>query len=149
VSQRYVAAAFLNGWARRLARGKPRSRQAALPLSGIRITRPTARLEAMRAFYGEGLGLRERGSGASFGVPDEALLLEFVSPRSGPDSRLILELESAEAVQAVVERLAAHGYPAFTAEGRVTVADPDGWPIVLVGPPHLVPARAGPSPDGR
>jgi catechol 2,3-dioxygenase-like lactoylglutathione lyase family enzyme len=139
VSQRYVAAALLNGWARKLAGWKPRSRPVALPVSGVRITRSTARLEAMRAFYGEGLGLRERGSGVSFGLPDEPLLLELVSPRSGPDSRLVLELESAEAVQAIVERLAARGYPAFTAEGGVTVADPDGWPIVLVGPPHLVP----------
>jgi catechol 2,3-dioxygenase-like lactoylglutathione lyase family enzyme len=144
VSQRYVAAAFVNGRARRPAPSRPPT----LPVGRVRVTRPTDRLEELRGFYGEGLGLHELGrfgprdgySGVLFGLLGETLLLEFVHHEDGspappprPDNLLVLYLEAASALRTVAERLASRGHAAVgpVAADSLTVADPDGWPVVL------------------
>lgn len=142
MSQRYVTAAFLNGWARRLIRDKSR-------VSDVRVRRGTEHLDALRDFYGAGLGLTELGRldgdggqrDISLGLPDGSFVLEFTQWKGGgtaarpvPEVVLVLHFEAAADVRAVVERLTARGYPAIVTGEGATVEDPDGWAIVLAAP---------------
>jgi catechol 2,3-dioxygenase-like lactoylglutathione lyase family enzyme len=104
------------------------------------------------AFYTDGLGLQELGrfeghagyDGVLVGLPGSDYHLEFTrhadgSPGPAPstDNLLVLYLESKREAELVAARLDALGYPAVEPEnpywdGRsVTVADPDGWRVVL------------------
>jgi len=125
-----------------------------LPVSGVRIARPTDQLDAVRSFYRDALGLAEIDgfeghdgySGIMFGLPGADYHLEFTSHVSGSpgqapsrDNLTVLYLGSSDEVEAVADRLSAHGHPPVQAEnpywdkvGAITVEDPDGWRVVLV-----------------
>lgn len=124
-----------------------------LPVTQVRIARPTDRLDALVAFY-TALGLTTLGEfhdhggydGVFLGLPGTGHHLEFIhhrdgSPGAAPSAEhlLVLYLGSTEAVAATTERLAALGHAAVDAEnpywrnaGAVTIPDPDGWRVVLV-----------------
>ena len=126
-------------------------------MARVRVARPTDRLEALRRFYGHGLGLVELGSfeghagysGVFFGLPDATYHLEFTQHEAGSpcpapstDHLLVLYFASASEVDRLAARLTDLGYPAVqpenpywvTAVASVTVEDPDGWRVVLVKP---------------
>lgn len=124
-----------------------------LPVSQVRIARPTDRLDDVVAFYRDGLGLAEIGSfrghagydGVMLGLPGAGYHLEFTrheqdSPGVAPskDNLLVLYLPEPGAVEAVAARLESRGHqsvepenPYWRANG-VTFEDPDGWRVVLV-----------------
>lgn len=125
---------------------------AAWPVAQIRVARPTDRLEEIVRFYGDGLGLPKLGEftghagydGVMFGMPDASVHLEFTrhvdgSPGAAPsrDNLLVLYMPDPAARARAVQRLAALGYPEVEPENpywrdrSVTVADPDGWRVVL------------------
>jgi len=126
---------------------------AALPVTRVRVARPTDRLDAVVRFYRDGLGLPVIGSfhghagydGVMLGLPGTAYHLEFThheqgSPCPAPsaDNLLVLYLTDPAATAALVGRLEALGYRPVPPEnpywnGRgVTIEDPDGWRVVLV-----------------
>src|SRR4051812_14436559 len=115
----------------------------------LRVARHTERLDALVAFYRDGLGLREAGSfrdhagydGVFLEVPGTGAHLELTAggghaaPEPHPESLLVLSLGAEEAVRPVPARLAvAPVVPAnpYWAEHGLTFADPDGFRVVLV-----------------
>lgn len=128
-----------------------------LPVRQVRVARPTARLDEVIRFYHEGLGLEQLSrfedhdgyTGVMLGLPGPGYHLEFTthddgSPGDAPtrDNLLVFYLGSAKEVEAVASKLLAFGYPETEAEnpfwpanGGVTIADPDGWRIVLMPEP--------------
>jgi catechol 2,3-dioxygenase-like lactoylglutathione lyase family enzyme len=120
----------------------------------IRFARPTDRLEAVVRFYEQGLGFERVGafdghsgySGMVLGLPGRDLQLEFLthedgSPGEAPtaENLLVLYLDDTAARDRAAERLRALGGEQVAAEnpwwdglGALTVADPDGWRVVLV-----------------
>lgn len=140
---------------------------AGLPVARVRVARPTANLDALRRFYGDGLGLIELGhfeghagySGVFFGLPDTAHHLEFTQHEAGSpcpapsrDNLLVLYFASAPEVDALAAKLTGMGYAAVapenpywaTGEASVTIEDPDGWRVVLVKP-RQAPTAAPPA----
>lgn len=124
-----------------------------LHIAQFRIARPTDKLEQIEHFYCEGLGLKKLGgfkghrgyTGIMIGLPDASYHLEFTehvdgSPCPVPteDNLLVFYMPNIEQIQAVKSRLAHMGYPEvspenpYWAEKGVTIADPDGWRIVLM-----------------
>jgi hypothetical protein len=127
-----------------------------LPVVQVRVARPTGRLGELIKFYCEGVGLAVIGSfeghagysGVMLGLPGHAYHLEFTEheaarggapfPPPTADNLLVLYIPDAAAVGRIAGRLAALGYPAIAAENPywdargVTVADPDGWRVVLM-----------------
>lgn len=125
-----------------------------LPVCQVRVARPTDRYDAVVDFYREGLGLPELGrfedhegySGIMLGLPGASCHLEFTrhvdgSPCPAPtrDNLLVLYFGSADEMELVARRLEAHGgvtvaaeNPYWTKCGAMTIADPDGWRVVLV-----------------
>jgi catechol 2,3-dioxygenase-like lactoylglutathione lyase family enzyme len=124
-----------------------------LPVTAVRVARPTDRLEDCVRFYRDSLGLVELGGfhdhagydGVMLGLPDSSVHLELTAhvdgspcPAPSADNLLVLYLPDRNAVDAVAARLAAAGHPAVEPEnpywrGRsITVEDPDGWRVVLV-----------------
>ena len=124
-----------------------------LPVSAVRIARPTDRLAECVAFYEDGLGLARLGGfeghagydGVFLGLPGQQVHLELTShvdgspcPAPSADNLLVLYLPDRAAVDAVAGRLAERGHPAaepenpYWRERSVTVPDPDGWRVVLV-----------------
>lgn len=132
---------------------------AAMPVAQVRVARPTDQLDAVVAFYRDGLQLPELGrfdghvgySGVLLGLPGASYHLEFTSHEAGSpcpapttDNLLVLYFNDPAAQQAAVARLAALGHPSVPAEnpywpehGGITVEDPDGWRVVLVPNPIL------------
>jgi len=125
---------------------------ASLPVAQVRIARPTDRLAEVVRFYEEGLGLavidgfedHDGYTGVMLGLPDRGYHLEFTthvdgSPCPAPtaDNLLVLYIPDHEVVTTIVDRLDRLGYGTVAPEnpywaGRsVTVADPDGWRVVL------------------
>jgi len=126
---------------------------AELPVAQVRVARPTDKLDEVIRFYRDGLGLKEIGSfaghagysGVMLGLPGAAYHLEFTahdegSPCPAPtrDNLLVFYITDRAAIDRTVERLAAMGYravapenPYWQAQG-VTIADPDGWRVVLM-----------------
>jgi catechol 2,3-dioxygenase-like lactoylglutathione lyase family enzyme len=123
-----------------------------LPVTQLRFARPTDRLDEVVAFYRDGIGLRVIGSfedhdgysGVMLGLPDAGVHLELTqhvdgSPGDAPsrDNLLVLYVPDRVAIDRCLERLARLGHEAVPPEnpyweGRaVTVADPDGWRVVL------------------
>jgi GNAT superfamily N-acetyltransferase len=115
----------------------------------LRVARHTERLDAVVAFYRDGLGLTEAGSfrdhagydGVFLEVPGTGSHLEFTAggaqgaPAPHPESLLVLYLGDQAAVDEVVARLDAKPIePAnpYWIEHGVTLADPDGFRVVLV-----------------
>ena len=124
-----------------------------LPVAQVRVARPTDRLDEVVRFYRDGLGLKQIGAfaghagyrGVMLGLPGTAYHLEFTahdegSPCPAPtrDNLLVFYIADGAAIARLVERLAAMGYPAVAPENPywqaqgVTIADPDGWRIVLM-----------------
>jgi len=125
---------------------------ASLPVAQVRVARPTDRLDDVVRFYHEGLGLpiidrfedHDGYTGVMLGLPGVAYHLEFTthvegSPCPAPtaDNLLVLYIPDAAAVDTIVGRLTRMGYRPVAPEnpywaGRsTTVADPDGWRVVL------------------
>jgi catechol 2,3-dioxygenase-like lactoylglutathione lyase family enzyme len=125
-----------------------------LPVVGVRVARPTDRLEAVVAFYRDGLGLpvidsfegHAGYSGVMLGLPGASYHLEFTHHEAGSDcpapskdKLLVLYLSERTAMERHLERLSAMGYPSvppenpyWGAERSVTIEDPDGWRVVLM-----------------
>jgi catechol 2,3-dioxygenase-like lactoylglutathione lyase family enzyme len=118
----------------------------------VRLARHTERLEEVVGFYRDGLGLPELGSfrdhdgydGVFLGLPGTHAHLEFTSggdhdaPGPHPESLLVLYLGDAEAVETVVSRVDSKPVePAnpYWKRHAVTLADPDGFRVVLVPQP--------------
>jgi catechol 2,3-dioxygenase-like lactoylglutathione lyase family enzyme len=118
----------------------------------LRVARPTDNLPALLPFYCEGLGLQVLSSFADHNGFDGVMLghaaapyhLEFthrpghvVGRAPTADNLLVFYLPDAQAWQAAVQRMVAHGFGAVPAEnaywderGR-TFEDPDGYRVVL------------------
>ncbi|MER2152951.1 MAG: VOC family protein [Solibacillus sp.] len=124
-----------------------------LHVAQFRIARPTDQIEQIERFYCEGLGLKKLGgfkghrgyTGIMIGLPDASYHLEFTehiegSPCPAPteDNLLVFYMPDSEQIQAVQSRLASMGYTEvppenpYWEEKGVTIADPDGWRIVLM-----------------
>jgi catechol 2,3-dioxygenase-like lactoylglutathione lyase family enzyme len=123
-----------------------------LPAVQFRIARPTDQLEKILEFYRDGIGLEVVGSfekhngydGVMLGLPDVRYHLEFTqyengSPCPAPteDSLLVFYIPDKERRGAIVKRLMDMGYPPVQPENPywekdgITIADTDGWRIVL------------------
>jgi catechol 2,3-dioxygenase-like lactoylglutathione lyase family enzyme len=115
----------------------------------LRVARHTERLDALVAFYRDGLGLTEVGGfrdhagydGVFLEVPGTGAHLELTSggghgaPAPHPESLLVLYLGDETGVRAAAARLGADPVaPAnpYWAEHGLTFADPDGFRVVLV-----------------
>ena len=118
----------------------------------LRVARPTDQLEAVAAFYRDGLGFTELSrfadhkgfDGVVLGHPHAPWHLEFTQQAGHPagraptqDNLLVFYLPDAAAWQAARDRLIAFGAGAvpswnpFWDEVGVTFEDPDGYRIVL------------------
>jgi catechol 2,3-dioxygenase-like lactoylglutathione lyase family enzyme len=125
----------------------------AWPAVQVRVARPTEKLAEVVRFYRDGLGLEVIGSfeghagydGIMFGLPGMAYHLEFTqhaegSPCPAPtkDNLLVLYIPDRTERDRLVAQLGALGYGPvapenpYWAERGVTVADPDGWQVVLM-----------------
>lgn len=119
----------------------------------FRIARPTDKLKEVIRFYCEGLGLKRIGSfeshagysGVMIGLPDNEYHLEFTEHEEGSacpaptkDNLLVFYIPEKEAIEKIVERLAAIGFNEVAPENPywqekgVTIEDPDGWRVVLM-----------------
>lgn len=124
-------------------------RDGALAKTQLRVARHTERLGELVLFYRDGLGLKPIGGfrdhngydGAFLEVPGTGTHLEFTAggghpaPAPHPESLLVLYLGDDQAVREVVDRLGVDPViPAnpYWAEHASTVADPDGFHVVLV-----------------
>ena len=124
-----------------------------MPVVQVRVARPTDKLAEVARFYGEGLGLRQIGSfaghagydGGMFGLPGGEYHLEFTQhdagsacPAPSNDNLLVFYIPDRATIDRIAGRMAALGYPAveaenpYWAEHGVTIADPDGWHVVLM-----------------
>lgn len=135
---------------------EPESWPAHLPVARTRVARAVRDLDETRRFYGDALGLVELGSfsdhagysGVFYGLPGGNHHLEFTwhaeeAPGTpSADDLLVFYFDDPGAVDALVARLARHGFrtvaPANpyweTVERSATVEDPDGVRVVLVAP---------------
>lgn len=134
----------------------PKEWPRAMPAVQFRIARPTNQLEKIVRFYRDGLGLpviysyeHDRNyDGVIFGLPGRNYNLEFTRhagdgpcPVPSPDTLLVFYLLDRAAIAATVERVSKMGYRPvpprnpYWAEHGVTIADPDGWHVVLMNTP--------------
>jgi catechol 2,3-dioxygenase-like lactoylglutathione lyase family enzyme len=126
-----------------------------LPVGAVRFARPTNRLAECEAFYAGALGLPVIASfadhqgydGVVLGLPGPALQLELVHrqqelrlPEPSPENQLVLYLDGAGAVAALVRRMESLGHrrvepenPYWAERGAAAFPDPDGW-VVLLAP---------------
>ncbi|MEO4054582.1 VOC family protein [Solibacillus sp. CAU 1738] len=124
-----------------------------LAVAQVRIARPTDKLIEIEKFYCEGLGLEKIGSftghrgytGIMIGLPNANYHLEFTqhtegSPCPSPtkDNLLVLYIPNIKTIQRIAKRLKRMGYPEIEPENLyweekgITIADPDGWRLVLM-----------------
>jgi catechol 2,3-dioxygenase-like lactoylglutathione lyase family enzyme len=124
-----------------------------MPVSQVRVARPTDKLDEVVRFYSEGMGLKIIGSfqehlgysGVLLGLPGHEYHLEFTqhsdgrsSPAPSRDNLLVFYIPSRAAIERIAARLAALGYSAVAPENPywkekgVTIEDPDGWRVVLM-----------------
>ncbi len=124
-----------------------------MPVTQVRVARPTDKLDEVVRFYSEGLGLKIIGSfqehegyaGVLLGLPGNEYHLEFTQhsqgsacPAPSRDNLLVLYIANAEAIERIASRLSAMGYrgvhPAnpYWKEKGLTIEDPDGWRVVLM-----------------
>ena len=130
----------------------PQPWPAGLPVTQVRLARPTDRLDEVVRFYATDLGLPELDrfsghagyQGVMLGLPGTDHHLEFTSyaggtpgPAPTPENLLVLYVGDPAALAATVERLRASHVPVpldnpyWAAVGAVAFADPDGWRVVL------------------
>ena len=123
-----------------------------IAVAQIRIARPTDRLEAVAAFYRDGLGLPELSrfarhegyDGVMLGLPGRTHHLEFTrhaggSPCPAPsrDNLIVFYVPDAAHLVRARDRLERLGHRPVAPENPywrdkgVTFEDPDGWRIVL------------------
>ena len=123
-----------------------------LPVTQVRIARPTDHLDKVTRFYCDGLGLALVGTfedhdgydGVLIALPDDGLHLELTSragadpsPPPSPDDLLVLYIPDAAAIDDLVQRLAGLGHHPvaplnpYWQDRAVTIADPDGRRVVL------------------
>src|SRR5262245_18712272 len=115
----------------------------------IRFARHTNRLDELVRFYRDGLGLVEIGrfgghngyDGVFLAVPGTGAQLEFTTgglhgaPAPHPETLLVLYLGSREGVDRACERVRVEPVEAanpYWREHGITLADPDGFRVVLV-----------------
>lgn len=131
----------------------PKQWPAHLPVVQLRMARPTSQLERVVAFYRDGLGLPiiywyqddQDYDGVMFGLPGRDYNLEITQhtgdgpcPVPSPDALLVLYIPDRTAIEQLVGRLHEMGHMPvaprnpYWAESGVTIADPDGWHIVLM-----------------
>ncbi|WP_341280937.1 VOC family protein [Paenibacillus sp. FSL H8-0537] len=124
----------------------------AMPAVQFRVARPTNQLAEVAAFYEQGLGLLRIGSfeghdgydGLMFGLPGADYHLEFTQHVSGAplarpseDNLLVFYIDDREQQLIIAKRLLELGYPEVEPENpywkqkAITIADPDGYRIVL------------------
>jgi catechol 2,3-dioxygenase-like lactoylglutathione lyase family enzyme len=129
-----------------------------MPVSQVRIARPTGKLKEVLRFYSEGLGLRIVGSfeehagytGYMLGLPGTGYHLEFTqhsagSPGPAPsrDNLLVFYMPDKVAIDRIAVRLSRLGYDAvepenpYWKEKGITFEDPDGWRVVLMNSPGI------------
>ncbi|HEY4652519.1 MAG TPA: VOC family protein [Pontibacter sp.] len=133
-----------------------------IPVAQVRIARPTDKLQEVARFYCEGIGLEKLGSfekhngydGIMVGLPGYTYHLEFTQHEAGSpcpaptkDNLLVLYLPDEQSIRTIAKRLAGMGYPEVAPEnpywhekGAVTIADPDGWRLVLMPTAGIGPA---------
>ena len=127
----------------------------------VRVARHTSRLEEVVRFYRDGLGLPEIGrftghdgyDGVFLAIPGTEEHIELTSggahqpPAPHPETLLILYLEDEAAVARKLEDAGAEpvepANPYWLRHG-VTIADPDGFRVVLVPEPWPSAGRARP-----
>lgn len=115
----------------------------------LRVARHTERLDAVVAFYRDGIGLSEIGrfhdhdayEGVFLAIAGTGAHLELTAggehggPQPHPESLLVFYLGDDEAVRAVTDRLGldpvAPANP-YWADHGLTFEDPDGFRVVLV-----------------
>ncbi len=126
---------------------------ARLGVTQVRIARPTDKLSEVIRFYTEGLGLTKLGGfeghdgydGVFIGLPGASYHLEFTAraagspcPAPSEDNLLVLYIPNPTLIERIAQRLEAMGYPPvppenpFWLDRGVTIADPDGWRVVLM-----------------
>ena len=115
----------------------------------VRLARQTADLDAVRAFYRDGLGLAEIDgftdhdgfSGVMLDLPGTGAHLEFTTtahgdvPQPHPESLIVLYVGEAAEVDRLLARSNATVVPSanpYWDRVGVTVVDPDGFRVVLV-----------------
>jgi catechol 2,3-dioxygenase-like lactoylglutathione lyase family enzyme len=124
-----------------------------LPVTQVRVARPTDKLEKVVHFYTIGLGLKEIGSfknhkgydGIMLGLPNSDYHLEITSHFSGSpcpaptkDNLIVFYIPDKDVISKNVERLKNLGYfpvepeNTYWKEKGITFEDPDGWRIVLM-----------------
>ena len=128
----------------------PQPWPAALPVTQVRVARPTARLDEVVRFYATDLGLPELDrfaghagyDGVMLGLPGTDHHLEFTThtgdtPDAAAENLLVLYVEDPAVLAATVARLRGRHAPVpldnpyWAAVGAVAFADPDGRPVVL------------------
>jgi len=124
-----------------------------LPVTQVRITRPTDRLARVVRFYRDALGLEQIASfeghagydGVMLALPGRRDHLEFTHYASGSpcpaptkDNLLVFYVEDDAAIREMAARLQRHGHEPvepenpYWAEKGLTFEDPDGWRVVLM-----------------
>jgi len=118
----------------------------------LRIARPTDQMEAVVAFYRDGLGFNELGGfkdhegfdGVMLGHANAPYHLEFTHHHGGhagsapgQDNLLVFYLPEASVWEVAIKRMKKHGYepvpsynPYWDVHGK-TFQDPDGYRVVL------------------
>ncbi|GAA4343063.1 VOC family protein [Flaviaesturariibacter amylovorans] len=125
---------------------------ATYPATQFRIARPTHQLDAVVAFYTEGLGLpllyrfeaHAGYRGAMIGLPGVGHHLEFTEhddgapcPAPSKDNLLVLYFPGRQELDVISRRLEDHGVRPVAPENPywekkgLTFEDPDGWRVVL------------------
>lgn len=124
-----------------------------MEFSHFRIARPTDKMDKIKEFYKDGLGLEIIGSflnhsgydGVMFGLPDKKYHLEFTthidgSPCPAPtkDNLLVFYISDKNKIKNIVDRLNKLGYKEvepenpYWKEKGITIEDPDLWRVVLM-----------------
>lgn len=124
-----------------------------MPIAQVRIARSSRDVDATVRFYRDGLGLPVLGGfeghdgydGVMIGLPDADRHLEIThhpdAPPSTPGEEDLLVLYYSDVTErdAAAQRLADHGFGAvppanpYWLDKAITVADPDGFRVVLFG----------------
>jgi catechol 2,3-dioxygenase-like lactoylglutathione lyase family enzyme len=122
----------------------------------VRFARPTDQLDAVVAFYRDGLGLPVIGGfedhagydGVFIDLPGSGAHLEFTTHVSGSpcpaptlDNLLVIYTDDASGPVEYAERLREFGVepvepenPYWLSAGALTFEDPDGWRVVIAPP---------------